>query len=84
MAGQYDNELKGVLFRNTRQREGKQDPDMQGNCEIDGREYWVDGWTNEGKEGSKIAGKKFLSLKFRPKEARPSGARPADDDDIPF
>ena len=88
MGKDYDNNLKGVLFRNREQRDGKQDPDMRGTCEIDGVQYWLDGWTHVGKDGSKIAGQKFLSLKFRAKDEqrRGGGGSPQRDRDeqIPF
>lgn len=42
---QYDNNLSGVLFANER-KNGDQDPDLSGSCEIDGVEYWVAAWWN--------------------------------------
>ena len=40
----YDNTNKGALFGNTRKREGKKDPDLQGKIDIDGQERWISGW----------------------------------------
>jgi hypothetical protein len=81
----YDNERRGVLFRNTRKRDGKRDPDYTVNATINGVEYWLDGWLDTPKGG----GDKYLSLKFREKEqqaATPSPAQPPEsfDDDLPF
>src|SRR4029077_14016185 len=85
MADKYDNNRTGVLFPNDQKRDGERDPNLRGSCEIDGVEFWVDAWTKIGKEGSKVAGKKFLTLRFRPKEQQPDrGAAPIDDDEIPF
>ncbi|RLA00261.1 MAG: hypothetical protein DRQ47_09740 [Gammaproteobacteria bacterium] len=77
----YDNELKGVLFRNDRKTKESQ-PDYRGNCEIKGDEYWVSGWIKTPRAG----GDKFMSLAFTKKEDQPD--KPATDvdfgDDIPF
>ena len=40
----YDNTNKGALFGNTRKREGKKDPDLQGKLDINGTKYWISGW----------------------------------------
>jgi hypothetical protein len=62
MAEQKD--MRGVLFKNDCQREGKQDPNCQGSCTIDGRRYWISAWTNTVGRG-KHQGEKYLSIKFR-------------------
>ena len=49
MAEQKD--MRGVLFKNDCQREGKQDPNCQGSCTIDGRRYWISAWTNTVERG---------------------------------
>lgn len=82
----YDNELKGVLFRNENMREGKKDPEYRGNATVGGVDYWLDAWINEKKDGSG----KYMALKFRAKEPKPAPSpeqtASADDfnDDIPF
>ena len=83
---EYDNELRGALFRNRRMREGKKDPQMQGQATIAGVEYWVSAWTNEKN------GERYQSLQFKPKEPKvgageleqAKAAAEAFDDDIPF
>lgn len=57
----YDDELRGVLFRNSRKTRREQ-PDMQGSCQIGGVEYWVSGWAHVSKQNQK-----YLSLAFTPK-----------------
>ncbi|QRE00553.1 hypothetical protein [Burkholderia phage BCSR129] len=77
MSGQqYDNELRGVLFK-TREKRNERSPDYNGNCQIDGVEYWVSGWVKEGRSG------KFLSLSFNKKDqnAQPRRAASSDGDD---
>ena len=84
---QYDNTNKGALFGNTRKREGKKDPDLQGKLNIGGVEYWISGWFFVyDKDGEK---KKAINLALGDEvEARKpeEKAGPFDDmkDDIPF
>ena len=76
--------MRGVLFRNDRQREGKKDPEYQGQMQVDGVEYWLDAWLDTSKKD----GRKYFSLKLRPKDegARRGGGGggSAPDEDIPF
>jgi hypothetical protein len=81
----------GSLFRNDRKEEDNH-PDHTGTCNIDGKEYYINAWVKEGRNG----GKKFFSMSFKPKLARdravpPTGGkrdpRPAEDDfsdSVPF
>ena len=78
----YDNNNTGMLAKNERMREGKKDPEYTGFVTVDGQEYWLKAWVREGKEGSRMEGKKFFSLALDPKEAqapapRERAARPA-------
>lgn len=78
---QKDN--SGSLFKNEK-KEKETHPNMRGSAKIDGIEYWVSGWTKEGKNG------KWISLSFKPKEETPPQAKKPtskfDDmaSDIPF
>ena len=84
---EYDNTNKGALFGNTRKREGKKDPDLQGKINIEGAERWLSGWffTYE-KDGEK---KRGINLSLGdPVEAK-AEKKPANkaddmDDEIPF
>lgn len=80
MSNRRDN--SGTLGRNKR-REKDTHPEFNGQCVIDGREYWINGWVKEGNDGGK-----FFSLSFKPKEQRGGGSqRPApepEDEEIPF
>ena len=62
MSEQYDNNLRGALFKNQKRTEERQ-PEYTGNCEIDGKEYWVSAWVRESKNGQK-----FFSMAYTPKE----------------
>lgn len=90
MSQDYDNNLRGVLFKNDR-KEKDSHPDYKGSCEVDGTEYWLSAWIKEGRNG------KFMSLAFTEKEEAPAPApaprgrnggreqrRDEFDDDIPF
>lgn len=97
MSQQYDNNMRGVLFKNDR-KESDRHPDYKGSAEVDETEYWVSAWIKEGRNG------KFLSMSFTEKEEdrpAPPPSRPTKtpqrqqsdsrrqgfddmDDDIPF
>lgn len=81
----YSNENQGFLARNERKRNDR-DPDFNGSCEVGNPpvQMWIAGWINEGKPGSKMAGKRYFSLKFSPKDAAraPAPATQARDDDM--
>jgi hypothetical protein len=83
MSGDYDNELKGVLFKND-EKSKDEDRDYSGTATIGGREFWLSGWKKRSKSGTP-----FLSLSFKPKDAVPAKPQPRKpaatyDDDIPF
>jgi hypothetical protein len=76
-------DFSGSLFANEK-REKDTHPHAKGTAMIDGREYWVDAWTNTTQ-----GGKRYQSLKFKLKEQQGgqgfANAAPADDlDDPPF
>ena len=79
----YDNNMRGVLFKNDR-KEKDTHPDYKGSCEINGEEMWMSAWLKQGKNGA------FMSFSFTPKEqpkqsAPAAQAAPIDfDSDIPF
>ena len=83
---EYDNRNRFALFRNNKKREGKRDPDFSGTFhDADGREYYIDAWSTEPKNG----GEKFLSgsVKLKPSkfdEPPQKAMAPALNDDLPF
>jgi hypothetical protein len=58
----YDNTNRGAIFVNEKQRPGKDDPDRSGSINIEGVDYWINGWLKE-KDG-----KKYMSLAVKRKE----------------
>lgn len=61
---EYDNNMRGVLFKNER-KVTDNDPDYTGSAEIDGVDMWLSAWIKERKQG----GGKFMSLSFKAKDA---------------
>jgi|DEB0MinimDraft_10_1074344.scaffolds.fasta_scaffold425623_1 hypothetical protein len=91
MAGKYDDNLSGALFKNdNKQRENQ--PDYRGSCEIEGTQYWMSAWIKQIGKGDR-AGQSFMSISFQEKEdskprakAKPAPVDHGDDldDSIPF
>ena len=90
----YDNTNKGIISKNDRKTTDKH-PDITGSLNVEGVEYFVDGWAK--KRNSDGASFYSLSVKRKAKVAEkisrdagfePQGNRPApsygDIDDIPF
>lgn len=75
---EYDNELKGALFKN-KNRESDKHPHYTGSSTLQGVDYWVSAWMNESDKGVK-----YFALKFNPKDdrdERPRRRRDYDDDE---
>lgn len=90
----YDNTNTGILARNDKGDNPKR-PDYRGSINVGGVDYWISGWIRTGREGTKLAGEKYMSLTVQPKDeqqARPvqqSSGTPFDDmvdsdPDVPF
>ena len=67
----YDTNLTGIISRNET-KTAETHPDIKGQCEINGVQYWVDGWARTRKSD----GGKFYSLKFKPKDAAKPAPKP--------
>jgi hypothetical protein len=67
----YDKNMTGIISKNDRKTDEKH-PDIKGQCEINGVQYWVDGWQKTRTSD----GGKFYSLKFKPKDAAQKPAAP--------
>lgn len=66
----YDNTNRGILSRNDR-KEQDNHPDFTGQINVDGVDYWLNGWVKERNDGSG----KFFSLSVKPKEQRAAPQR---------
>ena len=87
----YDNTNRGAIWPNDRMRPDKQDADFTGSINVDGVEYWLNGWRR--KEDAK-PGAPVMSFSIRKKDAAPVANKPPQqpasagkdfrDDDLPF
>jgi hypothetical protein len=71
MAQQFDGTNRGVISKNTR-KELDTHPDIRGQINVDGTEYWLDGWLKQRTDGSGS----FYSLSVKPKNAPAAPAKP--------
>jgi hypothetical protein len=88
MSKQYDNELKGALFKNDEKQDGDTSADYKGSATINGTDYFMDAWVNTAQSG-----RKYLSVRFKQKQKQ-GGQEPrqqsqqrrgnSDFDDAPF
>lgn len=67
----YDNTNSGMMARNENRKSDKH-PEFTGSINVNGVDYWLSAWVNEGKPGGKLEGKKYFSIKLNPKEQRTS------------
>lgn len=79
---EYDKTNTFVLFIND--REGPENkPDRTGSLNVDGVEYFIDGWIKDGSKGKFLAGR--IKRKTPAREQAPRGRQEAEDDrEIPF
>jgi hypothetical protein len=71
---------KGALFR-VEHKSDEKHADYSGNLNINGVDYWLDGWIKESAKTQK----KFLSLRIKPKANKPAAKDHVTmGDEIPF
>lgn len=79
----FDEEMRGVLFRNDDKKPDSNQPDYRGKCQINGAEFKLAGWVRTPKDG----GNKYLSLALEPKDGELAKSAPEtqqSDDNLPF
>jgi hypothetical protein len=72
----YDNTNSGLLAKNDKQGNESR-PDYRGSINVDGREYWLSAWIKQGRDGTKLAGQKYMSLSAHPKDAPAASPAPS-------
>ena len=82
----YDNTNRWTLNKNAR-KEQDNHPDYKGAINVNGVDYWLDGWIKDGANG------KFISGSIKAKDAQQGAANAQreqpvgfddDDSDVPF
>ena len=79
-----DNDLSGIIYKNPDHKGSR--PDMKGMVTIDGRLYWISGWTKETRRDTKLYKQgidEFVSLALEPaddEQDRGRGRGGRDDD----
>lgn len=69
--------MSGTGIKGSEGRPGIEDADIAGQINVDGKEYWINGWQKKnGQDGST-----FYSLSVKPKQPR---RQDSDDSDQPF
>ena len=61
---QYDNTNRWTLFKNDNRRDEKS-PEYSGTINVDGVEFWLNGWVKDGRKG------RFFSGTIKRKEGNP-------------
>ena len=65
----YSNTNRGVLFVNDKKENGDKKPDRTGSLNVDGVEYFLDGWIKKSESG-----KTFMSVSVKRKDKQTSAA----------
>ena len=85
MTQQFDPTNRGALFVNDKKAPGSNQPDRTGSINIEGVEYFIDGWLKKSAAGNPFMS---ISVKRKDKQAAPKQAakqEPVDDfDSVPF
>ena len=86
MSPEYDNNMKGVLFKNDKTKDTQ--PDATGTIVIDNVEYGISAWNNTSKGGKnyqsiKVTTKEEMA-EFKKKKEDPISNPEKLDEEIPF
>ena len=76
---EYDNKNRFVLFKNEKKTTDKH-PNMTGTLDVNGVEYWISGWTKEGKNGKFISGS--IKLKEETRQSSEPTRKTVDESDM--
>lgn len=83
MPQQFDDELRGVLFKND--KNGNENaPDYKGRCQIDGVEHPIAAWIKTSAKGVKFMSLSFVAAPSRERDQESPRRRRDTEDDIPF
>ena len=77
MSPQREN--SGIMFNNDR-KQSEKSPDLSGELNVEGKNYYISGWRRPGKNGEFIS----LSVKFKIAKAETPAPQQPEQDDLPF
>lgn len=69
---EFDNTNRGVLFVNNKKAEGSKQPDRTGSLNVDGVDYFLDGWLKKS-----ASGQPFMSVSVKRKDKQSEAPRQA-------
>lgn len=72
----YDNTNSGILTKNDKGGNESR-PDYKGSINVGGVDYWLSAWIKTGRDGTKLAGQKYMSLSVQPKNANYGESAPS-------
>lgn len=84
----FDNTNRGAMFKSQKSKDT--DSDYSGNLNVDGAEYFLNGWIKTAGPNAQNPGSKFMSVSVKKKDrqpvrtATPSPQLDGSEDDIPF
>ena len=67
---EFDKTNRGAIFVNDKKQEGSKQPDRTGSLNVDGVEYFLDGWLKKSNSGQS-----FMSLSVKRKDKQPQAAQ---------
>lgn len=67
---EFDKTNRGAIFVNDKKQEGSKQPDRTGSLNVDGVEYFLDGWLKKSNSGQA-----FMSLSVKRKDKQPQAAQ---------
>jgi hypothetical protein len=73
MSNYEHKNMSGSLFKNDK-GDNPARPDYRGDVCINGEVYKLSAWIKTGRDGTKLAGQKYMSLSVQPKDAQPAYA----------
>lgn len=65
--GQYDNTNRGAIYVNDRKQQ-QNHPDRTGTLNVEGVEYFINGWIKTAGPNSQNPGQQFMSLSVKRKD----------------
>lgn len=71
MSQEFSNVNRGVLFVNDKKAPGSNQPDRTGSLNVEGVEYFFDGWLKKS-----AAGNPFMSVSIKRKEKQAEAPKP--------